>query len=46
MKKIAMLLILILTLLWLAGCTRHSNPTFKESEIVKRFAPSTQQSFG
>jgi len=34
MKKIAIALVVILTFMWLSGCTQRSNPTFKESDFV------------
>ena len=37
MKKIALLLVLILTVLWLSGCTKRSNPTFNESDMLHDF---------
>lgn len=48
MKKIAVLLILAITTLWLSSCTRHNNPTFNESDIVSRkwSVQSSQQLFG
>ncbi|MCL2253153.1 MAG: hypothetical protein FWC09_01790 [Lachnospiraceae bacterium] len=35
MRKIAFILALILTMIWLSGCNNRSNPTFKESEMAK-----------
>jgi len=34
MKKIALTLVIILTFMWLSGCTQRSSPTFKESDFV------------
>lgn len=35
MKKTAVLLVIVIMALWLSACNNRSNPTFKESDMVK-----------
>lgn len=34
MKKIALLLVLVLIVLWLSGCMKRSSPTFIENDML------------